>query len=160
MAQGFSVRYTLVDGRGNFGSIDGDSPAAMRYTEPRLEAMAEEMLADIGKETVDFGPNFDGTLTEPLVLPAAFPNLLVNGSSEIAVGMATNIPPHNLGEVCDALVYMKVAFVSAKGTLKGLTVQSVARMGRSTQGKAVMQLKDGDRLAAIVALEGSPVAEE
>jgi DNA gyrase subunit A len=106
MAQDFSMRYPLVDGQGNFGSIDGDSPAAMRYTEARLEAMAEEMLADIQKETVDFGPNFDGTLTEPLVLPAAFPNLLVNGSSGIAVGMTTNIPPHNLGEVCDALVYM------------------------------------------------------
>ena len=106
MAQDFSMRYMLVDGQGNFGSIDGDSPAAMRYTEARLWAMAEEMLADIQKETVDFGPNFDGTLTEPLVLPAAFPNLLVNGSSGIAVGMTTNIPPHNLGEVCDALVYM------------------------------------------------------
>jgi DNA gyrase subunit A len=106
MAQDFSMRYMLVDGQGNFGSIDGDSPAAMRYTEARLAAMAGEMLADIQKETVDFGPNFDGTLTEPLVLPAAFPNLLVNGSSGIAVGMTTNIPPHNLGEVCDALVYM------------------------------------------------------
>jgi len=106
MAQDFSMRYMLVDGQGNFGSIDGDSPAAMRYTEARLWAMAEEMLADIQKETVDFGPNFDGTLTEPLVLPSAFPNLLVNGSSGIAVGMTTNIPPHNLGEVCDALVYM------------------------------------------------------
>jgi DNA gyrase subunit A len=106
MAQDFSMRYMLVDGQGNFGSIDGDSPAAMRYTEARLAAMAEEMLADIQRETVDFGPNFDGTLTEPLVLPAAFPNLLVNGSSGIAVGMTTNIPPHNLGEVCDALVYM------------------------------------------------------
>jgi len=106
MAQDFSMRYTLVDGQGNFGSVDGDSPAAMRYTEARLEAMAGEILADIERETVDFGPNFDGTLTEPLVLPAAFPNLLVNGSSGIAVGMATNIPPHNLGEVCDALVYM------------------------------------------------------
>jgi DNA gyrase subunit A len=106
MAQDFPMRYMLVDGQGNFGSIDGDSPAAMRYTEARLWAMAEEMLADIQKETVDFGPNFDGTLTEPLVLPAAFPNLLVNGSSGIAVGMTTSIPPHNLGEVCDALVYM------------------------------------------------------
>ncbi len=106
MAQDFSMRYTLVDGQGNFGSVDGDSPAAMRYTEARLAPIAEEMLADIEKDTVDFGPNFDGTLTEPLVLPAAFPNLLVNGSSGIAVGMATNIPPHNLGEVCDALVYM------------------------------------------------------
>ncbi len=106
MAQDFSMRYCLVDGQGNFGSIDGDNPAAMRYTEARLERIATEMLADIDKETVDFGPNFDGTLKEPLVLPAAFPNLLVNGTSGIAVGMATNVPPHNLGEVCNALVYM------------------------------------------------------
>ncbi len=106
MAQDFSMRYPLVDGQGNFGSIDGDNPAAMRYTEARMETLATEMLADIEKQTVDFGPNFDGTLQEPLVLPAAFPNLLVNGTSGIAVGMATNIPPHNLGEVCDALVYM------------------------------------------------------
>ncbi len=106
MAQDFSMRYILVDGQGNFGSIDGDSPAAMRYTEARMARIAAEMLADIDKETVDFGPNFDGTLHEPLVLPALLPNLLVNGASGIAVGMATNIPPHNLGEVCDALVYM------------------------------------------------------
>ncbi|HLF26973.1 MAG TPA: DNA gyrase subunit A [Anaerolineae bacterium] len=106
MAQDFSMRYTLVDGQGNFGSIDGDAPAAMRYTEARLSAMAAEMLRDIEKRTVDFGDNFDGTLTEPLVLPAALPNLLINGSSGIAVGMATNIPPHNLGEVCDALCHL------------------------------------------------------
>ncbi len=106
MAQDFSLRYTLVDGQGNFGSIDGDNPAAMRYTEARLQALAQEMLADIDKNTVDFGPNFDETLSEPTVLPAALPNLLVNGASGIAVGMATNIPPHNLGEVCDALTYL------------------------------------------------------
>src|SRR5512136_291891 len=106
MAQDFSLRYLLVDGQGNFGSVDGDAPAAMRYTEARLARMSMEMLADIDKETVDFAPNFDGSLQEPSVLPAAAPNLLINGASGIAVGMATNIPPHNLSEVCDALCYM------------------------------------------------------
>src|SRR5438128_4880843 len=104
LAQDFSMRYPLVDGQGNFGSIDGDNAAAMRYTEARLAAVAQEMINDIDKDTVDFLDNFDGTLREPSILPAALPNLLVNGSSGIAVGMATNIPPHNLGEVCDALV--------------------------------------------------------
>ena len=106
MAQDFSTRYPLVDGQGNFGSIDGDSPAAMRYTEVRMTEPAETLLRDIGKDTVDFGPNFDGSLKEPLVLPACLPNLLVNGGSGIAVGMATSIPPHNLGEICDALLYV------------------------------------------------------
>jgi DNA gyrase subunit A len=105
MAQDFSMRYTLVDGQGNFGSVDGDSPAAMRYTEVRLTRLSEELLGDdINKETVDWVPNYDGSLSEPTVLPARFPNLLINGSSGIAVGMATNIPPHNLGEVVDACV--------------------------------------------------------
>ncbi|MBF0124220.1 MAG: DNA gyrase subunit A [Magnetococcales bacterium] len=103
MAQDFSMRHLLVDGQGNFGSVDGDAAAAMRYTEVRMSRLAQEMLADIDKETVPFGPNYDGSLTEPLVLPNKFPNLLVNGSSGIAVGMATNIPPHNLGEVIDAV---------------------------------------------------------
>src|SRR3954447_4794108 len=107
MAQDFAMRYRLVDGQGNFGSIDGDNPAAMRYTEVRLTQLAEEMLReDIDKETVDWGPNYDGSETEPLVLPARVPNLLINGSSGIAVGMATNIPPHNLGEVVDALLML------------------------------------------------------
>ncbi len=106
MAQDFSMRYTLVDGQGNFGSIDGDAPAAMRYTEARLSRMAEEMLANIDQNTVDFIDNFDGSLKEPEVLPARLPNLLLNGSSGIAVGMATNIPPHNLNELVDALVYL------------------------------------------------------
>ncbi|MEN4010529.1 MAG: DNA gyrase subunit A [Bellilinea sp.] len=106
MAQDFSMRYPLVDGQGNFGSIDGDAPAAMRYTEARLSAMAEEMLVDIDKETVDFNDNFDGSLREPVVLPARLPNLLLNGSAGIAVGMATNIPPHNLGELTAALIYL------------------------------------------------------
>ena len=106
MAQDFSMRYTLVDGQGNFGSVDGDPPAAMRYTEARLSAIAEEMLTDIGKETVDFTDNFDGSLQEPAVLPAKLPNLLLNGTSGIAVAMATNIPPHNLSELCDALCFL------------------------------------------------------
>ncbi len=104
MAQDWSLRYTLVDGQGNFGSIDGDSPAAMRYTEARLKRIAEELLADINKETVDFQPNFDDSLTEPTVLPAKVPNLLINGSSGIAVGMATNMAPHNLREVVDGII--------------------------------------------------------
>ena len=104
MAQPFSLRYPLIDGQGNFGSIDGDSPAAMRYTEARLSAFAEEMLLDIDKETVDWGDNFDGSLKEPLLLPGKAPNLLVNGSAGIAVGMATNMPPHNLSEVVDGIL--------------------------------------------------------
>ncbi len=106
MAQDFSMRYMLVDGQGNFGSVDGDSPAAMRYTEARLAAMAEEMLADIEKDTVNFTDNFDGSLQEPEVLPSRLPNLLLNGSSGIAVGMATNIPPHNLRELAAAVNYL------------------------------------------------------
>ena len=106
MAQDFSMRYTLIDGQGNFGSVDNDPPAAMRYTEARLTEIAEQLLIDIDKDTVDFVPNFDDSLKEPWVLPTRVPNLLVNGSSGIAVGMATNIPPHNLGEVCDALTYL------------------------------------------------------
>jgi DNA gyrase subunit A len=106
MAQDFSMRYLLIDGQGNFGSVDGDAPAAMRYTEARLSHMAEEMLADIEQDTVEFADNFDGTLKEPSVLPAKLPNLLLNGSSGIAVGMATTIPPHNLGELAAAISYL------------------------------------------------------
>src|SRR6476659_2020833 len=106
MAQDFSMRHMLVDGQGNFGSVDGDNAAAMRYTEIRLAKIAHEMLADLDKETVDFGPNYDGSEQEPLVLPSKLPNLLVNGSQGIAVGMATNIPPHNLNEVIDATVHL------------------------------------------------------
>src|SRR5499426_2170908 len=105
MAQDFNMRYPLVDGQGNFGSVDGDPPAAYRYTEARLEALAEEMMVDLDKETVDFIPNFDETTEEPTVLPAPFPNLLVNGSAGIAVGMATNIPPHNMREVIEAVIW-------------------------------------------------------
>ena len=104
MAQDFSLRYPLVDGQGNFGSIDGDPPAAMRYTEVRMQRLAEDMLADIEKKTVDFGPNYNEEFQEPLVLPSKFPNLLLNGSTGIAVGMATNIPPHNLGELVDGII--------------------------------------------------------
>ena len=106
MAQEFSLRYPVIAGQGNFGSVDGDPPAAMRYTEARLAAIAEELLADIDQNTVDFIPNFDDSLNEPTVLPARMPNMLVNGATGIAVGMATNIPPHNLGEVCDAILHL------------------------------------------------------
>ncbi|MEK6849801.1 MAG: DNA gyrase subunit A, partial [Nanoarchaeota archaeon] len=106
MAQEFSLRYPLVNGQGNFGSVDGDGAAAMRYTEARLTAIAEELLADIDKETVPFVPNYDSSRKEPSVLPSKLPNLLINGSSGIAVGMATNIPPHNLHEICDAVIYL------------------------------------------------------
>ncbi len=106
MAQPWSMRYPLVDGQGNFGSVDGDSPAAMRYTEVRMERLTDDMLADLDKDTVDYGPNYDGTLQEPLVMPARFPNLLINGSDGIAVGMATKIPPHNMGEVIDATLHL------------------------------------------------------
>ena len=106
LAQSFSMREPLVDGQGNFGSIDGDNAAAMRYTEVRMAAISEFLLQDIEKETVDFVPNYDGAEREPTVLPARFPNLLINGASGIAVGMATNIPPHNLGEVIDATLLL------------------------------------------------------
>ncbi|MEX0599548.1 MAG: DNA gyrase subunit A, partial [Rhodothermales bacterium] len=121
MAQDFSMRYPLVDGQGNFGSIDGDSAAAMRYTEARMTKIAEEMLRDINKETVDFQENFDGSLEEPTVLPSAIPNFLLNGSDGIAVGMATNIPPHNLGEVVDAIVaYVHDTEIDAAGLMEHL----------------------------------------
>jgi DNA gyrase subunit A len=118
MAQDFSMRYPLIDGQGNFGSVDNDPAAAMRYTEARMTRIAEEMLVDIEKETVDFMPNFDATLEEPRVLPTRVPNLLLNGSSGIAVGMATNIPPHNLSEVCDAIAYL---IDNPKATIEELT---------------------------------------
>src|SRR5581483_766762 len=105
LAQDFNMRYALVDGQGNFGSIDGDPPAAMRYTEARLQALSDEVMADLDKETVDFVPNYDETTEEPTVLPAPIPNLLVNGSAGIAVGMATNVPPHNLREIIDGVIW-------------------------------------------------------
>ncbi len=106
MAQEFSLRYPLVDGQGNYGSVDGDAAAAMRYTECRLASIAELMLQDLEKDTVEWAPNFDDTLEEPLVLPTKLPNLLVNGSSGIAVGMSTNIPPHNLSEIVQGLIHL------------------------------------------------------
>lgn len=119
MAQDFSMRYPLVDGQGNFGSVDGDSPAAMRYTEARLSRIAEEMLRDLDKNTVDFAPNFDDTLKEPTVLPAQVPNLLVNGTSGIAVGMSTNLPPHNLTEVIDGCIaYIKDENITSEKLMK------------------------------------------
>src|SRR3990167_7859206 len=105
MAQDFSMRYPTIDGQGNFGSVDGDPPAAMRYTETRMAHITETLLYDLDKKTVDFAENFDGTLKEPVFLPALLPNLLINGASGIAVGMATNIPPHNLGEIIDAICH-------------------------------------------------------
>jgi len=123
MAQDFSMRYMLVDGQGNFGSIDGDSPAAMRYTEARLSPMAEEMLADINKNTIDFVDNFDGSLKEPTILPSRLPNLLLNGSSGIAVGMATNIPPHNLRELASAIIYV----IDHYDTLEEITVDELIK---------------------------------
>src|SRR5438034_1526401 len=106
LAQEFNMRYPLVDGQGNFGSIDADPPAAMRYTEARLQALGDDMMTDLDKETVDFVPNYDETTEEPTVLPAPFPNLLVNGSAGIAVGMATNVPPHNLREIIDGCIWL------------------------------------------------------
>src|SRR6476661_5671453 len=122
MAQDFSMRYPLVDGQGNFGSIDGDNAAAMRYTEVRLSKIANEVLADIEKETVDFQPNYDESLSEPKVLPTRIPNLLVNGSDGIAVGMATKIPPHNLTEIIDAtLALLKKPDIAIEALLKIVT---------------------------------------
>ena len=122
MAQDWSLRYPLVDGQGNFGSIDGDSPAAMRYTEARLRKLAEELLADIAKDTVDFRLNFDDTLEEPTVLPAKIPNLLINGSSGIAVGMATNIPPHNLTEVINGCIaYIDNRDITVEGLMEHIS---------------------------------------
>ena len=121
MAQDFSLRYLMVDGQGNFGSVDGDPPAAMRYTEARMNIMAEEMVQDIEKDTVDFVDNFDGSLQEPSVLPARLPNMLLNGASGIAVGMATNIPSHNIKEVCKALIYM----IENQDTIDDVTVEDV-----------------------------------
>jgi topoisomerase-4 subunit A len=106
LAQDFAVRYPLVEGQGNFGSVDGDNAAAMRYTEARLTDVAVALLEDIDADTVDFRPTYDGEDKEPLVMPAGFPNLLANGSEGIAVGMATSIPPHNIGELCDALLHV------------------------------------------------------
>jgi len=140
MAQDFSYRYPLVDGQGNFGSVDGDSAAAMRYTEIRMSKIAQELLADIDKETIDFAPNFDNSLKEPRVLPAKIPHLLLNGASGIAVGMATNIPPHNLGEVVDGAIMLRMGIRSAYETGKGIIKVQAAVF---TEG--VVGGKDGEK---------------
>lgn len=148
MAQDFSMRCLLVDGQGNFGSVDGDPPAAMRYTEARLTQASIEMLKQIDKNTVDFSPNFDGTLNEPDVLPAAIPNLLVNGATGIAVGMATNIPPHNLGEVVDALIYM----IQHWKQLDDVTVEDLMEFVKGPDfptGGVIIQDPAGEGLASI-----------
>ena len=154
LAQDFNTRYMLVEGQGNFGSVDGDSAAAMRYTEARLSRISEEMLADINKNTVDFGPNFDETLMQPKVLPCRFPNLLVNGSGGIAVGMATNIPPHNLGEVIDAYAAMidnrdisveeLMAYIPGPDFPTGATIMGTAgirQAHRTGRGRIVVRAK-------------------
>ncbi len=148
MAQDFSMRCLLVDGQGNFGSVDGDPPAAMRYTEAKLTQASIEMLRQIEKNTVDFSRNFDGTLMEPDVLPAAFPNLLVNGATGIAVGMATNIPPHNLGEVMDALIYM----LQHWNQLDDVTVEDLMKFIKGPDfptGGVIIQDPAGEGLASI-----------
>lgn len=148
MAQDFSVRYMLVDGQGNFGSIDGDPPAAMRYTEARLSDTAMEMLRQLDMDTVAFTSNFDGTLEEPVVLPSAIPNMLVNGATGIAVGMATNIPPHNLGEVVDALILMLEHF----DDLDNLTVEELTRYIKGPDfptGGLILQDENSESLAQI-----------
>src|SRR6476619_1926611 len=137
LAQDFNMRQTLVDGQGNFGSVDGDPPAAYRYTEARLEALAESLMDDLEKDTVDYQPNFDETTTEPTVLPAPYPNLLVNGSTGIAVGMATNIPPHNLGEVCDGVIWF------IENTLIGIDHQAPQAFSREAKLKELIRLIPG-----------------
>lgn len=146
-AQDFSMRYMLVDGQGNFGSVDGDPPAAMRYTEARLAAPALDMLTEIGKDTVDFSPNFDDTLVEPTVLPASIPNLLVNGGSGIAVGMSTSIPPHNLSEVVDALIYMLSNWTKLDDISVGQLMEFVRGPDFPTGG-IIVQQKDAGSLEA------------
>lgn len=171
MAQDFSLRYMLVDGQGNFGSVDGDNAAAMRYTEIRMGRIAHELLADIDKETVDFGPNYDGSEHEPLILPAKIPTLLINGSSGIAVGMATNIPPHNLGEVIDACVALLadenltieqlIEYIPAPDFPTGATIYGLSGVHegyRTGRGRVLMRGKthfepigkNGDREAIII----------
>lgn len=147
LAQDFSLRYPLVDGQGNFGSIDGDGAAAMRYTEVRMANVGYDMLTDLDKNTVDFGENFDGSLKEPLVLPATVPSLLVNGSSGIAVGMSTSIPPHNLGEVVDALVHMLDNWSELDEMTVGDLMNFIKGPDFPTGGMVFRHSKDGDALA-------------
>jgi DNA gyrase subunit A len=151
MAQDFSMRYMLVDGQGNFGSIDGDAAAAMRYTEARMSAMGFDLLHDIEKDTIDYEPNFDDSLKEPSVLPATIPNLLVNGSSGIAVGMATSIPPHNLGEIVEALVYMLDNWKSMDDISIADLMRFVQGPDFPTGGLIARQRGEGDETDAIAA---------
>jgi len=158
MAQDFSLRYPLVQGQGNFGSIDGDSAAHMRYTEARLAKISDEMLQDIDKETVDFSPNFDGTLQEPVVMPSKFPNLLVNGSAGIAVGMATNIPPHNLTESCNAVIAMidnpEISTEELAGIVKGPDFPTGAEIvGRKGIIEAYTRGKGAVKIRSIIDIE-------
>jgi len=144
MAQDFNMRYPLVDGQGNFGSVDGDPPAAMRYTEARLKALADEMMVDLDKETVDFVPNYDETTTEPTVLPSPIPNLLINGSSGIAVGMATNIPPHNLREIIDGVIWLidhrEATFAEKHAGLRRIVLGPDFPTGGQIVGRAGIEL--------------------
>src|SRR5262245_60553574 len=172
LAQDWSVRYPLIDGQGNFGSIDGDPPAAYRYTECRLTELAEELLADIEKETVDFVPNFDDSTQEPVVLPTKVPNLLINGSSGIAVGMATNIPPHNLGEICGALIalvdkpdigidelmqhvpgpdFPTAGFICGRGAIR--EAYTTGRAILTVRGRATVETDDKSGRSAIIVSE-------
>ena len=165
MAQDWSMRYPLVDGHGNFGSIDGDGAAAMRYTEARLSKIAMEMLADINKDTVDFAPNFDETEKEPVVLPSRFPNLLVNGTTGIAVGMATNIPPHNLREVIgavekiidDKILGVQTSIDDILGVLKGPDFPTGAQiLGRSGIESAYRTGRGKIKMRAVTEIENLP----
>jgi len=154
MAQPFSMRYPLVDGQGNFGSIDGDPPAAMRYTEVRMCPITQELLKDLEKETVEWMPNYDGTLQEPVVLPARLPNLLVNGSAGIAVGMATNIPPHNLGEIIDALIACLVIKEIPFQICKTRLVEKIADLIKEKRIIGISELRDeSDREGIRIVLE-------
>ena len=135
MAQPWSLRYILVDGQGNFGSIDGDSPAAMRYTEAKLKRISDELLSDINKDTVDFQPNYDDTLKEPTVLPSKFPNLLVNGASGIAVGMATNMAPHNLTEVIEGTIH----YIENRGSAQCKSTVMMAAL--NSPGQTIIKAK-------------------
>src|SRR5918993_1303487 len=154
MAQDFALRYPLVDGQGNFGSVDGDPPGAMRYTEARLTRMATEMLRDINADTVDFIPNFDESLKQPEVLPARFPNLLVNGSDGIAVGMATKIPPHNLGEVIDATMAQIVVTEIPYQVNKSYLLQKIAELVKDRKLQDISDLRDeSDRNGMRIVIE-------
>src|SRR5437773_3515286 len=157
MAQDFNMRYPLVDGQGNFGSVDGDPPAAMRYTEARLQALSDEMQADLDKETVDFVPNYDETTEEPTVLPAPFPNLLVNGSAGIAVGMATNVPPHNLREVVDGCIWLiETSYLGGSAETPGGEREALERRSASEGGSVERFVTRGEKLKHLIQLIPGP----